>query len=337
LVDVADLITRHLRLFLIITGASVLLSAVLALFAPPKYDSATTLYHVDGGGGGMLLEAGSLARDLGFSVPGVGVALEVPDIAESRMVRDRLLTRSWSVDSHETPVTLYELWGLSGTPEGELRERAHHILAKRISSKVEDSGLVRIVVRMERPSLAADIANAVAAEVMSYLREEHTRSATQNREYVDARLADISKRLAIAEDSLMQFREENRRIEESPELQTEEGRLLRDVEVNQQLYIALREQSELARIEEIRDAPPVCVLDAAVPPWRKAYPRRMTFVIIGAVGGGLVSLLAILVWEGLSLMMAGGASRERLLAIRARLGMRRQRRGVARRPGAGAL
>jgi len=51
-----------------------------------------------------------------------------------------------------------------------------------------------------------------------------------------------------------------------------------DFKVQQEAYAALYQQYEYARVLEARDAPALTVLDYAVPPERKSFPRR-TFIV----------------------------------------------------------
>jgi len=55
--------------------------------------------------------------------------------------------------------------------------------------------------------------------------------------------------------------------------------LLRDAKVQQTLFELLTQQYEVARIMEAKDSPTVQVLDKAVPPERKARPRRGLIVV----------------------------------------------------------
>ena len=66
-----------------------------------------------------------------------------------------------------------------------------------------------------------------------------------------------------------------------PELGLELARMLRDVKKYEQIYVLLTAQYEEARIDEARDVVTVDVLDAPVPPERKARPHRLLITGIG--------------------------------------------------------
>jgi len=58
------------------------------------------------------------------------------------------------------------------------------------------------------------------------------------------------------------------------------ARRYQDFKIQDEAYATLYQQYEYARVLEARDAPTLTVLDYAVPPERRSFPRR--FVIVGA-------------------------------------------------------
>lgn len=72
-----------------------------------------------------------------------------------------------------------------------------------------------------------------------------------------------------------------------PLVKMEMLRLARELELLNRLYALLAEQYEQARIQEARDLPTIQVLDHAVPPVRRAKPKR-TLMALSGLGVGLV-------------------------------------------------
>jgi capsule polysaccharide export protein KpsE/RkpR len=66
-----------------------------------------------------------------------------------------------------------------------------------------------------------------------------------------------------------------------PEVAAQFARKYLDFKVQQEAFATLYQQYEYARVLEARDAPALTVLDYAVPPERRSFPRRM--IIVGAV------------------------------------------------------
>ena len=104
--------------------------------------------------------------------------------------------------------------------------------------------------------------------------------ASEQRFYIEKRLAQVKDSLSIAENKLKNFREENRLVA-SPALLLEQGRLLRNVDILQTVYIELNKQLEIAKIDEIKETPVLNVKELAKDPIIKAGPKRaIIFVII---------------------------------------------------------
>lgn len=88
----------------------------------------------------------------------------------------------------------------------------------------------------------------------------------------------------------------DRQLQQLPSTSLEIARLLRDVKVQEQLYLLLTAQSEEARLAETRDVITVEVLDRAVPPERKVRPKR-SIIVFGAF---LLSLAVGVAWTTLA-------------------------------------
>ena len=69
-------------------------------------------------------------------------------------------------------------------------------------------------------------------------------------------------------------------ITQSPNLLLEQGRLMRNLDIQQNVYIELTKQFELAKIDEIRDAPILNIKEIAQNPIKKAGPKRMNMLIL---------------------------------------------------------
>ena len=99
----------------------------------------------------------------------------------------------------------------------------------------------------------------------------------------------MKEQLAEFEEVLKVFRERNRSIMESPQLQLEMERLLREVEIQTQVYITLQRQYELARIDEVKETPSVVILDKGRPAVKKDQPKRKKIVILAMFIGGFLA------------------------------------------------
>jgi len=157
------------------------------------------------------------------------------------------------------------------------------------------TGVLSIRVRAERPEVAAAIANELDSLLQDFAVHSFTSQAGENRRFIEGRLEGVQSQLNGAEEQLRAFRESNLRIGNSPRLQLEEGRLTRRLREQEEVYLTLQRQYELAKIEEHRETPAINVIDAAEVPITRISPRRVSMTLMGLIigasaGMGLVAL-----------------------------------------------
>ncbi|MDQ7053536.1 MAG: GNVR domain-containing protein [candidate division KSB1 bacterium] len=84
-------------------------------------------------------------------------------------------------------------------------------------------------------------------------------------------------------------------FDELPELGLKYARLFREVEAQAKIYEFLYKQYEQAKIREAHDTPTLQILDPAVPPLRKARPKRSIIVLISVFVTMLFTFLFFLI------------------------------------------
>jgi len=147
---------------------------------------------------------------------------------------------------------------------------------------------------IEEPELAADIGNFIAQYIKDYIHEKQGAISRKYRIFVEDRLDESKIELAASEDKLTDFRKNHPIALDTPDLQLIRGRLLRDVEVNQEVYITLRQQYELASIDELKEAAVINILDSAEASVEIAKPKRILIVAVSLLSGFLLSLILLL-------------------------------------------
>jgi uncharacterized protein involved in exopolysaccharide biosynthesis len=294
------------------------------LVTPRTYVSSATLLPSsgEGGGGGMGGGLLNLAGSLGISVPGAAAPEShlFPTILKSeRVIRNALKTRINPADPREG--TLYDVVVDDGYPETVRLEKAaedvrHEILRVGVD---EETGVVRLVVRMTDPVLANRTAQIFLDELSRYLRHERTAEARENRLFVEGRRSEVAKHLEQAENEFREFREANRKINNSPELLLEEDRLSRGLRVQEEIFLELSRQFEIARIEEQKATPVLEILD---PPTIRYAPKNPKLPIFGGVGlliGVFLGSLVAVAFENPRATASGVlASAQTLLGMRGR-------------------
>ncbi len=82
-------------------------------------------------------------------------------------------------------------------------------------------------------------------------------------------------------------------LDKVPALLLDYGRLMRDLKVQETVYLMLNSQFEQAKLTEARDTPTVVILDAGLPAEKKIRPFvTLNVLVAGAISGLFASLLA---------------------------------------------
>jgi len=249
-------------------------------------------------GGGLGSLAG-LATQFGVSL-GADPA-ESPrfyaKVAESRQILERLLlTRFPRPGNSALPgdsASLLVLLEVDGRDRADSIHRAIRKLRRRLSVSVEDqTNVVTVSIEAADRSLASAATNRLVEYLNDFNSQVRRSQAHERRLFVEQRVVDGEQDLRRAEQQLREFYERNRSWQQSPQLVFHEGRLRREVDIREEIYLTLQRQYETARIEEVNDVPLITVIDAAVPPVQRSWPKR-TFLVIVA---GAMTGLAVLLW-----------------------------------------
>jgi len=214
----------------------------------------------------------------------------------SREILDQLLLARFEDVRGERPpadsVALLTLLRIGGRNTADSLENGARKLSSLLSVGVNaQTGIVRVSVKSPKPELAAAVANRLVSLLNDFNTKTRQSQARERRKFAEQRVAAGEQDLWSAEDALKAFYQGNRSWQQAPQLVFEEGRLRRQVELRQELYVTLRRQLETARIEEVNDTPVITVIEAAVVPQRKSSPRRSLWGALAVVVGAMVAIV----------------------------------------------
>lgn len=291
------------RLIAVLVGGLALWSISFA--ERSYYAGEVKLVYVEQPG---LLAAELLTRDplasslQSLGLTGGGVGPRLPEMLRSRSLLGELLRQEVEFEGERIPAfQAYE--GMTSATEEDFDEALDRFRKRRFNATYDArTDVVRLSLLAPTPSLAAQLANDLATRLNERLVRNATERARRQKAFIEERLGQVKSALDSAEVALREFREENRAIQDSPNLRLQEGRLLRDVLHDEQVYATLLAQYELARIEEVKNLPVIDVLDEATAPHRRAKPRR-TFRL--AAGLALAALVLVVTDAATYLRAAG--------------------------------
>lgn len=282
-----SLIRRNLRLLASCSVAGALLAASVALVMPRHFTSEASFMPQ------VKQQAGlsGLAAQLGVSLPPSEVGQSpqfYADLLHSPKILEQAVQSRYRVASAEAQDgrSLVDIYGARGATARARIQRAAAKLSEALSASVSPkTGVVTLGVTASSPELAQQIDSVLLSLVDDFNVRVRTTQAGQERKFTEARASELKAELAAAEDRLEQFRQQNRFVQDSPELQLQLDRLTRDVALRQQIYASVAQAYEQARIEEVRDTPVITVVS---PPEIPATPDPRGLVqkaILGFLAG----------------------------------------------------
>lgn len=265
------------------------------MLATKYYEATISLYPSTSEANSNLANIQKMASSFGLTGTN-NSTYYIPDVVNSRRIKTEIILTRWKTEKFNKQTNLIEYWKIEEETENEKLRKALEEIKDLISTSVDpESGLITVSVLMPEKQLAADIADSIGIKIQKYIQFEQRIKSKEDRVFIENRLKETFAELTQTEEVLKVFREKNRILSESPELQLEYARLQRAVTIKQEVYITLQQQKELAIIEEQKNRPVINILDSAMKPEKKVKPKRILIVLFVTFFGFIMSIFIILI------------------------------------------
>lgn len=230
-----------------------------------------------------------VAAQFGLNLPGSDLA-ESPqfyaDLVEADNTAKWLVGQRyrWRDGAEPREGSLVDAFEARGADSGRRTEAAVELLKRKLSTKVNvKTSVITIAVKTN----AAELSQAIAERAIDFvgdfnLKKRQSRAASE-RLFAESRLSERERMLRRAEDSLQTFLLHNREYRSSPNLIFQHDRLEREVATNQDVYSAMLQAVERARIEEVRNVPVVTVVVQPVAPSTPDSRRLLIKALLAAI------------------------------------------------------
>ncbi len=281
---------RDKRKTLLFMSVSIFLASFVyfQFIADPIYTAKASVIPTGDSGGDFSGLTGAAAQiGLSFPVANESIAWDELffEILRSDGIKRKLLNTEFQLKKSQQVQTLRQLLlnhlDLENKPSEIGEMRINNYLKKRVRvTKTRFSPLIHIQMDAHDPLLASNMINTLVQLSNKMQVDIKTRQMGQKRQFIEERIVEVKKELSQAESGLKNFRERNRRPNKSPSLLLEESRLMRDVTLQNNLYLTLQTQFEEAKIEEVERTPMVEIVDEPVPPLDKTSPRVIMSTIL---------------------------------------------------------
>lgn len=305
-----------------ITGGFFVLGIVYIIFSTTLYYSNATIIQTEAEASSSMTSMLSLASSVGMDIgaPATAPTISVVDIVLSRTLRNSILDKTW-ITKQKKEVDLISYWEINDSSgvvnaiksgikslmgsekrndeEARLKwyEEGRKILENRVIAGPNDNGLLMIEVWMEDPLITKEMTEYVIEAIIDYNKKIKSEQWKTNREFLIQRMQEVKLELQAAEDAMIQFQEDNRRVTDSPELLIELANLRRDVEIKTALYMTIQNEFEFVRMEEAKDSANILVLDGAYYPVEADQPKVIIILIVSILLGSILSMPIYLIYR----------------------------------------
>jgi uncharacterized protein involved in exopolysaccharide biosynthesis len=299
--DILLTLAEQLKVIVLTTFICVFLTFTYVQFIQqPQYVSWATVLLPENKMGSLGGLAG-LASQFGVNVP-MGATADLsspslyPELLRSRTFAEKILSKEFYLEKYGKKLSLLAILTYGNEPPKSSQEKLISHAVNKLNGEFLDfeqdpkSSFSVIKVTAEEPVFAKELADVVLAELEALNRYFKSQTVSEKNIFIENRIASVEGDLEESEQALKNFNEQNRQIS-SPALQLEQERLERDVEVQKGIYLTLKQQFELAKIEEVQETSVVQVLDRPTVAFNPSNKNLVLSVILSFIIGGGIGVM----------------------------------------------
>lgn len=294
--------------WLVMTPITCILIAIIYILfiAKPIYTSEAKILIV--GGENYQSSLLGLANQIGLTLPSrfnsddSYLSVEtLPEILKSRSLTKSILLSEFSTDQNSKPKMLLDiLFKQSDTGEidrTDLIARGQKLIAEDILDveQINKTMIVSLTANSSTPYLSAQIVQKVILELMKMQLDFKKSELQFQRGFIIDRLEEVQDALYSAESRLKNFRENNLQINLSPSLLLEQERLEREIEIQTEVYIALKQQYEQIKIEESKSISSIKVIDEPNIPIKASNISNIIILALSTTLGLIVGCIIAII------------------------------------------
>ena len=299
--DILLTLAKQLKVIVLTTFISVFLTFTYVQFIQqPQYVSWATVLLPENKMGSLGGLAG-LASQFGVNVP-TGASADLsspslfPELLRSRTFAEKILDKKFYTKEFGQKLSLLAILTHGNDPpefdRDTLVTSAWSALGEILEFDQDPTSTFSVIkVTASEPVFAKELAEVTLAELEALNRYYKSQTVNEKISFITNRISSVEKDLEFSETSLKEFNERNRQIS-SPALELEQGRLSRNVEIQKGIYLTLKQQFELAKIEEVQETSIVQILDKpqiALAPSNKKLKMSVLLAVFFGIGFGIMS------------------------------------------------
>ncbi len=300
--QILEIIAKELKLLIFIPLIVTIYAIInIQYFTEPIYISTSKIVSSGVSNTGVSQAAG-LAAQFGISLPSnhSGPKWIYSEIIRSRPIVKKILSRRIKIEPGNDSKTLFAMLLKENKDVKENNERINHIAYEALMGMIDidednSTGIITISVKSTDKLLAHQLNKIVIEELDNHQKDYNNTLTARGREFIEQRIHQTEKELNEAEESLKNFRESNRRIENSPGLLLEQQRLGREVQVLTGVFTTLKQQLETTKIEQVKESDYVIIINPPNLPFQYTTPKKREYVMLAGIFGLIFALILIFI------------------------------------------
>ena len=292
---------KHRRTVALYGLCGLSVAGVVAAFRKPNFRSEAVLM-LGSADGGEISQIRSIATQFGIGGAagrGQGINLDlVATLAKSSAILRPTLAKQLRVSNSTGSITiLSELFeesaAVSTISDLAIENYLDKVRARLNVTVDKKSNTFTVSIVTPNSITSKEYIGIIVQDLNDYLFELNLKRTEAERSALEKRIERRMQQVDSSEARLSVFLSKNRRYEESPALRFEHDRLVRTVDLHQQILLTLTQLREQALNSSVKAAPSLTTVE---PPVATALPvprKRLEITLIGLLVGVFVGIVGV--------------------------------------------
>ena len=223
----------------------------------------------------------------------------LPELIKSRKFFESIMNVKFYTKRYKKELNLIEILLDSEIEKPfsnlQISRAGNYFINQVVSFKSDQASQINILsVRAFEPEYARNLTQVILTELETLNRYYKSQAIREKTRFIETRISSVKIELELAEKKMKDFNENNRQIS-TPSLQLNYDRLQREVEIQKGIFLTLKQQLELAKIEIVQDASVFQILDApqipSSPINKKLFSKTALSILIGLFIGTVIAYI----------------------------------------------
>lgn len=238
--------------------------------------------------------------------------LDIKDMISSAEIARIIVNKKWNSIGSKNLISYWEFDKisfpgkiLSLIPQNEEKENFKEIAMEEEAIKelldrmqiAEDlkTGLITVYVSTENRYLSVEILNYVKEFVLDFSSSNISILSAKEIEYLNTRIEKVQIEIDKIHSKIVTFLENNKTYRQSPALTVTYQEILQEKTFLNSVMITLLQQTEVAKLNQIKISPVIETLDSPKISAKKSSPKRSYWAFFGLFFGSIISIAYLLI------------------------------------------